>query len=191
MEQGYNAEVSVGFVYAPITTLGYGKRVGVWFSGCCKNCKDCITPEFKRFNYCGITAKQIIEYVVKKLRDEKMDGLTVSGGEPFEQIEFLESLVTETKKYTDDILVYTGYTLESLMDKKDKRVENIIEKIGVIIDGEYIDELNDGKPLRGSSNQKIIILNNALKGKYERLFREKRKTEIITVGKRIISIGIK
>ena len=77
------------------------------------------------------------------------------------------------------------------MDKKDKRVENIIEKIGVIIDGEYIDELNDGKPLRGSSNQKIIILNNALKGKYERLFREKRKTEIITVGKRIISIGIK
>lgn len=39
--------LSIGEIWYPVITLGYGKRLGIWFQGCQKNCMNCISPEFK------------------------------------------------------------------------------------------------------------------------------------------------
>ena len=61
---------------------------------------------------------------------------------------------------SNDILVYTGYTMSELTGKN-------LDNIAVLIDGTYIEERNNGSILRGSDNQQIYILNNSLKEKYE------------------------
>ena len=57
-------------------------------------------------------------------------------------------------------MVYTGYTLAELQGKN-------LDHVAVLIDGEYIEERNNGAILRGSDNQQIHILNERLRDKYE------------------------
>ena len=95
-----------------------------------------------------------------------VDGFTVSGGEPFDQAEQLSRLVELlSEEYTDDIIIYTGYTLEELEKRQCPHTRNIINKVAVIVDGRYTESLNDGKGLRGSSNQRIHIFRS--KERYE------------------------
>ena len=85
-----------------------------------------------------------------------VDGVTISGGEPFDQPQQLNRLVTLLHaELTEDILVYTGYTLEQLQLRNCPDTNGVLDKIAVLIDGAYVEELDDGVGLRGSSNQKI------------------------------------
>lgn len=187
MEQERNAKVSLGFLYAPVTTLGYGNRVGVWLAGCHKKCACCMTPTLQEFDY-NYNQNTVLSYVEKQLKGG-LDGITISGGEPFEQTEFLEKLVTLASEYTDDILVYTGYKYEELLANAKTKV--ILDKIGVLVDGEYVDSLNDGLPLRGSSNQRVLFLKENLAKRYENVLKEKRNTQMVIICDQIFNIGIK
>ncbi len=67
----------------------------------------------------------------------------------------------------DDVLIYTGFTLEELLQKFPEFEERYAKYIGVLIDGRYVEELNDNKPLRGSSNQRILFFNQSLISLYQ------------------------
>ena len=56
--------------------------------------------------------------------------------------------------------------------------EEYLKNIDVLIDGPYVDDLNDGKNLRGSSNQNVIVFNEKLKAKYDSYLKEKREYQI-------------
>lgn len=62
--------------------------------------------------------------------------------------------------------------------------------MAVLIDGEYIDELNQGDALRGSSNQHIHYLNTAIKSRYEDYLQEGRKVQNVAMSSGVFSIGI-
>ena len=55
------------------------------------------------------------------------------------------------------MLVYTGYTLAELQAREDPVTDQILREIAVLIDGPYVEALNDNRGIRGSSNQKIYI----------------------------------
>ena len=80
-----------------------------------------------------------------------MDGFTITGGDPFYQPDALRELLPLLETISPDILVYTGYLREELP-------EDILQHIAVLIDGRYVQENNRGEVLRGSDNQRIIIL---------------------------------
>lgn len=186
MERKNYPQVSVGFIHYPVTTLGYGNRIGIWFAGCNRRCDGCQTSLLWEFDY-SVDGERVLAYVESKFA-LGADGITISGGEPFEQIEFLSDIIDLAKKHTDDILVYTGYKIDEL--KRRAINTNIIKKIGVLIDGEYKKEYDDGKSLRGSSNQKVIILNEKLRERYEKVQKELRETELVSVRGKLFSIGI-
>ena len=142
----------------PVNVLGPGKRVGIWLCGCRFNCPGCMTPELQDFSAGNkISVKEIID-VIKKI-PHKIDGFTISGGEPFEQAQELNELVEAlVQHFTDDIIVYSGYYYDEL--KQNDVCKKVLENIAVLIDGRYIDEENDGKGLKGSKNQNIIIFKN-------------------------------
>ncbi len=146
-------------MWFPVTTLGYGRRFGIWLQGCMRNCPNCISPELKLSKE-GILVPTA-EIINRISRYDSIDGLTISGGEPFDQINGLWELIDWfSASITDDILIYSGYTLEELRNKRNHNIDLILNRISVLIDGTYIDSLNDGKGLRGSSNQKIHIWKN-------------------------------
>jgi anaerobic ribonucleoside-triphosphate reductase activating protein len=89
-----------------------------------------------------------------------IEGITISGGEVFLQIDALHELLRRIRGTTSfGVILYTGFYLSELMDMSNPKVDEIIGSFAdIIIDGPYIDELNDGKALRGSKNQTVHFL---------------------------------
>lgn len=177
----------VGLVWYPVSTLGYGKRLGVWFQGCKKRCRNCISPEFQgQEGGREAVAESILDAFCENM---KPDGLTISGGEPFDQPEaLLELVVAYKKRFNDDILIFTGYTLEELHEKKSLAVEGILKNIAVLIDGSYVEEQNNGVGLRGSSNQKIYVWK--YKERYENAEAFTRRMQCVLLKENLLMIGI-
>lgn len=151
--------IQIAAVWYPVTVFGTGKKLGVWFQGCSKKCKECISPEYQEYGAgVDITVKQLLS-LGNKINPE---GLVVSGGEPFDQPEGLNQLVTAfSEKYNDNILVYTGFTIEELIKKNNPVIIDTLRKIAVLIDGAYIPEFNKGKGLAGSENQVIHVIKHS------------------------------
>lgn len=138
----------------PIRVLGPGERLGIWVTGCGRNCPGCMTPELRDYKAGREMACEAILEAAKKIPGP-VDGVTISGGEPFDQPEELCRLVTLLQALTEDILIYTGYTLEELRQRSCPHTNGVLERIAVLIDGAYVEALDDKKGLRGSSNQRI------------------------------------
>lgn len=159
----------------PVRVLGPGNRVGIWVTGCNFRCKNCMSPELQDYNSGNDIEINRIMAELNKF-SSRIDGFTISGGEPFEQPNELEKLVNRINDlYGNDIIIYTGYTLDELQEKKNKSIENILKKISVLIDGRYVEEKNNGIGLRGSSNQKIYLFDNF--ERYKDLEKEQRKLQ--------------
>ena len=76
----------------------------------------------------------------------------------------LARLIEELKRYSEDILIYTGYRIEELQERSDAAV--VLDQAAVLIDGKYREEENSDVLLRGSENQRIHILNDDLRERY-------------------------
>ncbi len=139
---------------------GEGFRSVLFLSGCYHACPGCHNQEMQAFDY-GDTLDNSV--ILHKLIKNKplIDGVTFSGGEPFEQCESLIELAKSVKEEGLSIWCYTGYTYDAL--RKDPQKEPLLHYIDVLIDGPYIEALKDEHLLyRGSSNQRILELKNGL-----------------------------
>lgn len=182
-----NEKISIARIYYPVKVLGPGSRVGIWTTGCLKKCKGCISPELQKYDANKeLYISEIVE-MINKIPD-RIDGFTISGGEPFYNPVALEALINGVSGINDDIIVFTGYKLSELQAMHNVAVDNVIKMCSVIIDGEYIRELNDGIGLRGSSNQKIWIFKYP--EKYQDIENIQRQYQAISYGNRVLTIGI-
>ena len=120
-----------------------------------------------------------------------IDGITITGGEPFLQSGELAELVTYLREQvSEDILVYTGYTYDELQAIRNPLVTTVLQQIAVLIDGPYVEKLNDNRPLRGSANQQIIILNEQFRSRYDAVSTGRRSVHNVFYGTTHLSIGI-
>lgn len=153
----------------PVQVLGPGNRIGIWLCGCNRACKGCSNPELwiQRDEF-EIDVANVASLIRKVAESHIVDGFTISGGEPFQQADELLSLLSYLTPISTDILIYTGYRLEELRELNSESVNGILDSAAVVVDGAYIEDLNDNSVLRGSSNQQIHILNPD----YEALYRK-------------------
>lgn len=175
-------------IYYPVKTLGYGSRIGIWTIGCPHGCENCSNPElWKEDSSKDVSVNDILECISKV---PCADGITITGGEPFAQIHDLNKLVMGLRKlgYTD-ILVYSGYTLEELVCCGGLYISTL-DQIGVLVDGRYVHSLNDNKSFRGSSNQRIHVIDQGLKDVYSDAENWKRESQMILYNNQIQVIGV-
>ncbi|MGN0177897.1 MAG: 4Fe-4S single cluster domain-containing protein [Monoglobaceae bacterium] len=172
-------------MYYPVTTLGPGNRLGIWFAGCKKHCKGCVSPELR---YESSGRKMSVSDIMNLINSINAvpDGITISGGEPFLHPKSLLELVIELEKLTEDIIIFTGFRHEELLD--DSHSAEVLKHIAVLIDGEYIQELNNEIGLRGSSNQRILRFRQS--PKYDGLEACKRSLQNVVYGDNLLIIGI-
>ncbi len=172
-----------------VNTLGPGNRLAIWVNGCNRRCPGCVSERLQRKapeNECDVY-DYFLQYDIAAI-----DGLTISGGEPFEQIEGLYQIVKLfISKGIIDILIYTGYTIEELRERHDFRIEYILSNIAVLIDGPYIQSLDiqEGN-LCGSTNQRIIILNSKMEEKYTSYQCTERRMQEFFFGRIKVAVGI-
>lgn len=151
----------VARVLYPVEVLGPGKRVGIWFCGCPRRCKGCSNPELWEFKERYKTTPETIYKLINELsKQHEIEGFTLTGGDPIFQAEDMQNLISLIKGISNDIIVYTGY-------KKEEIEPQYLKNVTLLIDGEYIEELNDNSFLKGSSNQRTYILDENKQQKYE------------------------
>lgn len=136
---------------------GPGNRMVIFFQGCDNNCPGCFNHMLKTFetrNECRP------EEVFSKHFKNGIDGITVSGGEPFLQPEgLLELLKLAVNTYGLSTVVYSGFTKKELMNIPECAV--CLNFIDVLVDGRYSISKNEPTLLaRGSTNQRFCFLSD-------------------------------
>lgn len=174
----------------PVHSLGPGDRLAIWIRGCKKRCFNCANPELQLFNPNSEVSMTVIKEMISKI-DKKIDGITITGGEPFCQAKDLFEIITFMLEITDDILIFTGYSKKEIYDLNNDYALKCIEKATVVIYGEYVDELNDNHtPLIASSNQVIEFYNPKINNKYINYMNNGRIIENFYYNDNLISVGI-
>lgn len=147
-------KISINKVHFPVTTLGYGRRLGIWVQGCSIRCEGCLSKDtWARCSEYDIAIDRFLASCRNWIRE--CDGVTISGGEPFDQPEALAHLLSGIRDVCrGDILVYSGYSHRVLI----KRHQSILEHIDVLISGPFMKNKSASLVLRGSDNQRISLL---------------------------------
>ena len=146
------------------TVLGPGKRSVLWVQGCPFHCPGCIAPDWIPFR--PANSVDPIEAASTLLSDPEVTGITLSGGEPMMQaLPLARLLEAALRQRPVNVVVYTGFRYEDLQQRPPGAgVHRLLELVDVLIDGPYIERLNDNQGVRGSSNQRILRLTDKLDG---------------------------
>lgn len=147
--------VQLGALQSRSVVAGPGERAVVWVAGCLRRCPGCMKPEWFSFNSGAPMPVATLARRILAIPD--LDGVTFSGGEPFEQARALGRLSQELRRTGLNILVYTGYRLEVLRQNA-VRFGSLLSEVDYLIDGEYRHELPGPFRWRGSQNQAIYDL---------------------------------
>ncbi len=184
--------MNVARILYPVQVLGPGNRVGIWLCGCSRACKGCSNPElWRQLPEYEVSVDDVFSLVQRIACNHIIDGFTLSGGEPMDQADELSHLIRLISSISEDILVYSGYQIKELTSKNDPAIDSVLRSIAVLIDGAYIEDLNNNAFLRGSSNQRIHVLNKDFEDQYQRYLTEgKNQIQNFSTQDGIVSVGI-
>lgn len=150
---------------------GEGFRYAIFTQGCNHHCQGCHNPETWDFdNGELIDDNSIINEV---LSNPLLDGVTLSGGDPFFQAKELINLCKTLKEHNISIWAYTGFVFDEFIKFKkhepcDERINKdmikLLKYIDVVVDGPFILNQRSLELLhKGSTNQQIIDVKKSLK----------------------------
>lgn len=142
---------------------GEGVRVSLFVSGCTLHCKDCFNKEAWDFNGGKVLTSEKYFQICKLLENPNYSGLSILGGEPFDQKDYflLSDLCKTAHYYGKDVWIWTGHTFEEI--NLDSKMKNLLELCDVLVDGRFDSKLKDTSlKWRGSSNQRIIDVQKSL-----------------------------
>lgn len=163
---------------------GEGIRTVIWTQGCKHHCRGCHNPETWSFDSGYLVD---VDSIIKELDSlTGQDGITLSGGDPFYQVEACTLIAKHCKNKKLNVWCYTGFLYEDLI--KDTKYLELLKYIDVLVDGPFILEQRSlDLYFKGSSNQRIIDVPNSLKenkivlvSKYNSLkeYNMKKKTNV-------------
>lgn len=185
---GNNIEINL--IYFPVTTLGPGRRTGVWVQGCSRRCEGCISEHtWNHGEGKTITTDKLADEIMESIK-WGADGVTISGGEPFEQYESLLKLLSKLRENgIEDILIYTGFEFCDI----EKRFGEVLKYAAVIIDGRFVLGDVTAKVWKGSENQRMHIITKDINliekyNYYDKM--ENRKMQVVQEDDKVIVLGI-
>ena len=163
---------------------GEGIRTIIWTQGCKHHCKGCHNPETWSFDSGYLVD---VDSIIKELDSlTGQDGITLSGGDPFYQVEACTLIAKHCKNKKLNVWCYTGFVYEDLI--KDTKMLELLKYIDVLVDGPFVlNKRSLDLYFKGSSNQRIIDVPNSLKenkivlvSKYNSLkeYNTKKKTNV-------------
>lgn len=149
--------MNILYIYKETISDGPGLRYAIYTAGCRHACVGC--HNMQSWDPRGgkpLTSAWLREMIQEIKANPLLDGITLSGGDPFynpeELTELLRTLKTEAGL---NIWCYTGYTIEEIAE--DASLQAPLEYIDVLVEGRFVEALKDPHlDWRGSSNQRII-----------------------------------
>jgi anaerobic ribonucleoside-triphosphate reductase activating protein len=145
----------------PVTVLGPGRRIGLWLQGCTIRCQGCVSQDTWPADASRAMPVAALLDWCRRVAQAGCDGITISGGEPFDQPRPLAALLLGLRAWRTaagldfDLLCYSGYPLKTL----EKRHPKLLALLDALIPEPFV----DGRPLgglwRGSDNQTLVPIS--------------------------------
>ena len=139
---------------------GPGVRAVIWTQGCPRRCPGCCNPEFQ--DPTGGAQIAIQDLLVQIEAAAPVHGITLSGGEPFEQPVALAELCRQVHQSGLTVVCFTGHTLEDLRQARSPEWQALLAEIDLLIAGPYLREQPCEEPLRASANQRVHFLTGRI-----------------------------
>lgn len=148
------------------TANGPGIRATIFVSGCTHNCKGCFNKKYFDFNYGNKYNQDVKQSIINDINTSPIiKGVTILGGEPFQQDDDLIDLLKAIKEINTEIWIYSGYTFDEIISDVNKL--KILELCDVLVDGKFEEnKKNLNLRFRGSENQCIIDIKKSLERDY-------------------------
>lgn len=139
---------------------GPGLRYAVFTQGCPHDCPGCHNPQTHDFS--GGKDIDTSEILAQIRKNPLLDGLTLTGGEPFCQCMACIALAQGAHAHGLNVWCYSGYTFEELINGK-AEWRLLLQNIDVLVDGPFLLEKRSlDCRFRGSSNQRLIDVPKSL-----------------------------
>jgi anaerobic ribonucleoside-triphosphate reductase activating protein len=136
---------------------GPGLRLTVFFQGCPYRCPGCHNPQ--THDPQGGRETDTAEIIAMMDKNPLLDGLTLSGGEPFIQPEAALELARAAKARGLNVWTYSGASYEALLADNDATTDALLALCDVLVDGPFIlAQRSLDLSFRGSRNQRLIDL---------------------------------
>lgn len=154
---------------------GEGWRTTLFVSGCDFHCPGCFNKEAQDFNYGKQFTIDTLTSILDMVKDDKVSGLSIIGGDPMCQnyngLLLLMNLCKLVRHIGKTVWLWSGFTFEDILNGLDDMFAitnmaryDLLRNIDVFIDGPFIEKLKDPSlKWRGSSNQRIIDVQESLK----------------------------
>lgn len=144
---------------------GEGIGTALFVSGCPFHCEGCFNPETWDYGYGKEFTQKTLISLIEATDKPYINRISILGGEPLAPVnlETVSLIIESLKKCFPEkrIWIYSGYTYESL----NKNQLRVISKADILVDGQFIKEKKDlNLKFRGSSNQRIIDIQQTIKG---------------------------
>lgn len=136
---------------------GLGLRQAVFFQGCLHHCKGCHNKH--TWSFAGGYEENTDNVIRAYREDDLLSGVTLTGGDPFYQLEAASDIARRVKELGGDVWCYTGFIYEDLISLDLPDINQFLSLVDVLVDGPFIWEQRDLSLLwRGSANQRVLQL---------------------------------
>ncbi len=142
---------------------GPGLRAVIWVQGCALGCPGCFNPETHPMRG-GETwpVEKLDERILelsKRPESQRIEGITISGGEPLHQHRALARLLEQVRQKTSlSILVFSGYDWDEI--HRLKGTDRFLANVDVLIAGRYDASRRVAEGLIGSANKVVHLLTD-------------------------------
>ena len=184
-------QITINKLHFPVTTLGYGRRVVIWTQGCSIHCPGCVSRDtWDAEPRHRIALDELLAGCAGWLAEA--DGVTISGGEPFDQPDALRELLKLLRvRQAGDLLVFSGYPHERLFAEH----ADILTLADVLISEPFVAQAGQTLALRGSDNQRVFLLTPLARERYptdldQRALDPQRRIDLMLEGDDIWMAGI-
>lgn len=141
---------------------GPGRRFAIWVQGCPRRCNGCCNPDMQKMRRNIIVdTTDLIQLILASQKDNRIEGVTFIGGEPFLQAEGCAEVAKWCKQHGLSTLAFSGFLYDELLEMRNIHVNAFLSCLDVLVDGPFEVDLYDyERDWIGSKNQKVWYLSD-------------------------------
>jgi anaerobic ribonucleoside-triphosphate reductase activating protein len=140
---------------------GPGTRTAIWVQGCSIRCRGCFNPHMWSIRGGELWST---EELVARVVAAGTEGLTLLGGEPFDQAPSLAVVAAGVRAAGFSVMTFTGFTVDQLHASEDEGREGVaalLASTDLLVAGPFLaDQIDTTRPWVGSRNQEFVALTN-------------------------------
>lgn len=155
-----DALLNVAGVIVGSYTNGPGRRVVIWVQGCTLGCKGCFNAPLQPHKPRHLVEPVMFaDFIATQCIKNRCEGITITGGEPFQQALALHIFSRRIKKHDLTLVCFSGYQKETLLSSTHPDVRALIDSIDILIAGPYDHHNTYSRTWSDDPDKEIVLLS--------------------------------